>query len=255
MNEGDARLDRWQVMNALYKTISRSIQLSELMKAKGALHYLRFGAARRLLMLWHAYRNLLLIVSSDRKEPLTSDESCELIQDLNVIYVNICGALDNLCWALLHEHAPDKVTLSPSKVGLFLRSIVDDDRFASLARRIKVHDAWDREVKGRRHPATHRIPLSVAPQVVTPEEAANYKKLCDDYSQALGQPDSDRAEDIMRRMGRIGRFVPYFIHDPEQGLVPIYPTVPDDIGHVIDLFAAVEAFLLSAASSAAAPSD
>jgi hypothetical protein len=235
----------WKTMDTLRDAIPRSIQLSELMKAEPARHHLLFGVGRRLLMLWYAYRNLLYIAPSTREEPLTSDESGDLTQDLNVIYINICGVLDNLCWALLHEHAPDKVRLPPWKVGLFL-PCMKDPRFASLTKLIQARDAWDREVKCRRNPAAHRIPLTVPPSVLTgEEEKAMYKKLSDDYSQATSKLNFDEAEDIMRRIDGIGHFVPYFMHDPEQRLIPIYPTVADDIEHVIDLFRAIDTFLVS----------
>lgn len=34
-----------------------------------------------------------------------------------------------------------------------------------------------------------------------------------------------------------------FVHDPDEGLIPIYPTTPDDLGHTIEVFRAVEAFI------------
>lgn len=240
-----------QIMDKLRQTIGASIALSKLMKANGAVYDLRFGAARRLQMMWHAYHNLLHVASSfDRKEPLTSEESCELTQDLNVIYINIRGTLDNLCWALLHEHAPDRVmTLDRWKVGLFSLSIVGDGRFNSLATIIQAHRSWSQELKDRRDPAAHRIPLTVPPRSVTAPEAAVYEELYGDYLQAASDLNLDEAEASVQRMGSVGHFDPCFMHDPKEGLIPIYPTVPDDIGHVIDLFRAVEAFLVRTSSS------
>jgi hypothetical protein len=238
-----------QIRDKLPQTIGRSIELSKLMNANGAIYYLRLGAARRLLMMWHAYSNVLHVASLDRKEPLTSEESRQLTQDLNVIYVNIRGTLDNLCWALLHEHAPDKLTLPPSEVGLF-KSCLKDKSFNSLATLIQTHRSWSQEVQSRRDPAAHRIPLTVPPQFVTAPEAAVYEGLYRDYVQTASDLNLDEAEATGQRMSAVGRFDPCFMHDPKEGLIPIYPTVPDDIGHVIDLFRAVDAFLVRASSSA-----
>ena len=231
-----------QIRDQLHQTIGRSLKLSKLMHADGAIYYLRLGATRRLLMMWHAYSNVLHVASLDRKEPLTSEESRQLTQDLNVIYVNIRGTLDNLCWALLHEHASDKLRLNPLEVGLFSKCIVKEGRFTSLTEAIRTHKAWDQDVKRRRDPAAPRIPLTVPPQFVTAPEAAVYEGLGEDYLQAASDLNLDEAEATLQRMGAVGRFDPCFMHDPKEGLIPIYPTVPDDIGHVIDLFRAVDAF-------------
>jgi hypothetical protein len=41
------------------------------------------------------------------------------------------------------------------------------------------------------------------------------------------------AGEISDAQSRIGTFKPLFGHDPADGYMPIYPTVPDDIGRMI----------------------
>jgi hypothetical protein len=236
-----------QGMQELHDSFMRSTELSNLMREKKAVQYMRFGVGRRLLMMWYAYRTLVQTVSLDRTEPLTSDESHELVESLNVIYLNIRGLLDNLAWALLYEYAPElaiKLEAEPHRVGLFQNCIVHDGRFGSLAREIQVHKEWNADMKDRRDPSAHRIPLYIPPQVLTPEEAAKYQKLVEKFSEEMAKLDLDAGNEALDEMERVGRFVPYFLHDPDDGLIPIYPTVPDDVGHVLQLLDAVDAFLV-----------
>jgi hypothetical protein len=233
------------VMDALRDAAINAGKLSDLMKVQKAGHFMRYGAARRLRMMWHCYRNVVHTAPSDRVKPLSGEDSGDLTRDLNVIYINIRGVLDNFAWSLLHERAPEEAKeLEPQQVGFFNPCIVRDSRFAVLAKLISEHESWHRDVKKRRDPAAHRIPLTVPPQIITPEEAALYQRLYDESQNARGRLDFAAAENAMDRMEAIGRFSPCFMHDPEEGVQFIYPTVPEDIGHVVDLFNAVEKFLL-----------
>jgi hypothetical protein len=133
------------------------------MQEREAGYYLRFGVARRLLMISHAYGDLIGTAPVERKTPLSGDEARNIEQDLNTIYVNLRGTMDNLCLALLHEHGPKPLKVKPAKRGLFLPCIKDDQRFASLLPLLGSHDLWERDFSKRRDPAAHRIPLTVPP--------------------------------------------------------------------------------------------
>jgi hypothetical protein len=50
---------------------------------------------RRLRMILVAYRSVFDTIAPDRKEPLPLNEMAAVSRDLNIIYINICGALDN----------------------------------------------------------------------------------------------------------------------------------------------------------------
>src|SRR5579862_4549323 len=133
-------------------------------RSEGARYYLQFGATRRLEMIWYAYRNLVSMAPPDRSEPLESEEARQLMVDINVIYLNLRGILDNLAWALLSEFAPERLlSLKPTQIGLFLPSIKREKAFSKLTDLIDLHDSWDRDVKERRDPAAHRIPLALPP--------------------------------------------------------------------------------------------
>ncbi len=210
----------WLIMDALHDATINTVKLSGLMKAQKAVHFVRYGAARRLLMMWHCYRNVVVYTAPpDRVKPLSGEDSLDLTRDLNVIYINIRGVLDNFAWSLLHERAPQKAAKLPAaQIGFFKPCISGDPCFAALAKVIERHEPWNKLVTKRRDPAAHRIPLSVPPQVITPEEAPLYQGLYDDYQRAAERLDFAGAESAMARMEAIGRFSPYFMHDPEEGV-------------------------------------
>lgn len=233
-----------QVRQATLDAFIESVNLSHRLQEERAQHFVRFGVARRLEMIWYAYSDLIFTAGPKREQPLTMDEGRQLTADLNLIYVNIRGVLDNLCWALLHESAPDKLkTLRESNIELFRSCIVKDVRFAGLHEVLGAHAAWNIDLKGRRDPSAHRIPLTIPPQFVTGGEARAYRQLEQDYQQAIAARNYEDADRVMEDQGSVGRFFAYFVHDPNEGLIPIYPTTPDDVGHTIELFRAVEAFI------------
>jgi hypothetical protein len=100
-----------------------------------------------------------------------------------------------------------------------------------------------RDGKNRRDPAAHQIPLAVTCQFVTQDEASIYLELGNEWSSAVACHNFDAADRIVESQTGVGRFHPYFTHDLGQGLIPIYPTTPDDVGHVVELFRAVNNFL------------
>jgi hypothetical protein len=235
-----------EVAQALFRSLGRSTELSNLLKEKKAAQYMRFGVGRRLLMMWWAYHHVVTTVPAGRKDPLVSDESQSLTQSMMVVYINIRGVLDNLCWVLLHEHAPEKTKeLKPHEVGLFQNCIVKDSRFLSLVQRFSTHKSWNGDVKGRRDPSAHRMPLTIPPQVLTPEEAVRYGALGQKYSEGMKELNLDGANEALNAMEHIGSFAPYFLHDPDDGPIPIYPTLPNDVAHVIQVFNAVDTFLMA----------
>jgi hypothetical protein len=233
------------LLDQLRGHLERCPSLSGLMTSPRARDFICYGTGRRLSMIWRAYRSIVINAPPDRVRPLTSDESGDLTEDINIIYLNIRGVMDNLCWALLHEYAPDLTILRPSKVGLFLPSLTKDQRFAGLVECLQHHDGWDRDVKSRRDPAAHQIPLYIPPQTLTPHEAAEYQKTYGDYWTSVASHNFNEADEIMRHLDRIGRFTPYFAHNPDEGAMPIYPTVSNDIAHLVAIFSTIDKFFVN----------
>jgi hypothetical protein len=230
------------VKDATFDAFMSATNLPNRLQQERAQYFIRFGAARRWEMIWCAYRDLISTASPKREEPLNLDEGQRLTAALNLIYINIRGVLDNLCWALLHEKAPEKTTLRASRIGLFLPCVLEDERFVALNDVLKAHAAWNRDLKRRRDPAAHRIPLTI-PRFMTSDEAQADRQLEDDHRRAAVAGNFEEAGRVMEDRQSVGRFNAYFVHDPDEGLIPIYPTTPDDLGHTIEVFRAVEAFI------------
>jgi hypothetical protein len=128
------------------------------------------------------------------------------------------------------------------QVTLFGKILSKEPGFGTLWEALDPYAAWNKDLKERRDPATHRIPLYVPPQFVTKEQAETHNRLMHDYWTQAIQLNFDRSDAIMRQLESIGEFIPVFAHDPADGAFPIYPTTSDDIGRLIGVFDAVEAF-------------
>jgi len=104
---------------------------------------------------------------------------------------------------------------------------------------------WNKEIASRRDPAAHRIPLTVPPAIIDDESRGEYEKLSAKYNKASAdalrstgvEKDAlkkfEAAENIFEKLQRVGKFVPVFVHHPNEGLINVYPTVPQDIGQLV----------------------
>ena len=209
-----------------------------------AKFFILYGPGRRLGMIWVSYRDILEHIATDRTEPLPQDEVATISRDLNVIYINIPGVLDNYAWCLLHQVATDNTKkLRPVKVGLFSSEFMDDPNLVSLRPLLDEFGKWHKELKTRRDPAVHRIPLYVPPAALNPKEEDRYRELEDQIADAFNSQNFEQVDELSDQQGRIGTFMSCFIHHPGEGIIPIYPTVPQDIANLIKIVKHVHTFL------------
>jgi hypothetical protein len=156
--------------------------------------------------------------------------------------MHVRGTLDNLAWSLLYEFAPERMPKREQDVGLFRRCIIEDEVFSDLSDTLKAHIEWHRDLKDRRDPVAHRIPLGVTSQILRPGEGETYRSLMAAYNEALSKRDFDEADNAWRKLHDLGQFAPFFAHDPNQAVVRIYPTVPDDVGRLVMICDVVHIF-------------
>lgn len=229
------------VKNALNDAQTLAVMIAEKLSEQ-ARYYILYGAARRLEMMRVSYCDILRCIATDRTEPLTSDEEATVERALNVIYINVRGVLDNYAWCLFHQTMTDKTRkLVPAKVGLFSKEFMADANLVDdLRPELRKFDAWHTELKDRRDPAAHRIPLSVPPCVLNPEEAARYAAL---EIQILTTKSEQDRNVLNAQQRKIGTFVPCFVHHPDVEGTAIYPTVPQDIANLIKIIKLVHAKL------------
>lgn len=245
------------VTDALRDLMGAGVTYSARVDAGTPLTHLRFGVARRAKALWVALRGLHAHVSPDRVAPMNHDEVEDVSRDLNVIYINIRGLLDNLAWAVVHQFGTDATKqIAPVQIGLFRRTLSQDDNLKPLAETLAEYQQWDRDISARRDPAAHRIPLSVAPSVLDEAAQVEWNRLKAEYDAVFADAlvaardrhaDVDqsfaRVSEAHARLQSVGRFLPWFGHDYAERQNPIYPTVPQDLAMMLKVSARVFAFM------------
>lgn len=232
------------VHDALRDEQTKNIALSQQLKEPQAQYYARFGIGRRAGMLWSAFRSILQIVHVGRTKPLSSDDVKTVSRDLNTIYINVVGTIDNYAWCLLHERGSVEIkSLAATRIGLFARDFLNDPSMASLRTSLTPYVPWFAELRSRRDPAAHRIPLSVPPAVLLPEESRRYQAIEQEVGDAIGRKEFDRAEQLWAEQEALGAFLPKFLHDPGKDLIPFYPTIPQDLAQLVRVSDAVRQFL------------
>ncbi len=233
------------VHDALRDMWLRLGQVEAALASERAKQYLRYAVGRRLGMIWNSYRELAFdFVALDRTQPLPHNDLSTVDRDLNTIYINIVGVLDNYAWCLLYEITPDRVAqLKPAQVGLFSSVILKDSNFDALKVSLDQQSKWHQDLKARRDPAAHRFPLYVPPCGLNTEQQFQYRALEEQISEARINLKFDLCEELGHQQEKIGQFVSCFIHDFNEPPIPIYPTVPQDIAQLVRIGESIHHFL------------
>ena len=223
------------VFDPLRDLIYATASLEEKLTNKNAKYFMLYGAARRANLIFSAYQEVRSIAYEKRTQPLSRDNQVTLSQAINSIYIHLLGILDNFAWCLLYERQAKLVDeLHRNDVGLFSKKFrTHFVAFPEIADEIVAHDSWHEDVVNRRDPVAHRIPLYVPPAQLTPDQAEHYSAISNQYQASLKDLRLDEAEQPLDQIDSIGSFLPYFIHHPEEPHIPIYPTIPTDLSHLI----------------------
>lgn len=228
------------VRDAQYLAVITAQGLQE----KAAVYQLRYGVGRRWGLLWSAYENINAIVPVGRKDPFSADEVKQVSRDLNTVYINIVGVIDNLAWALRHERGSETVkALHDNRIGLFVNAFKNDACFEALRPALDAFAPWFKDLRERRDPAAHRIPLSTPPAVLDKEAAAKYQELQIKIDALWRKKRFTEINALMEEQGKLGVVYPRFYHDPDGKHYPFYPTIPDDLGKLMRVIRAVTDFL------------
>ena len=232
---------RTELLNLTSEVIATSQKLSNVK----AQHYLQFGAGRRLRMMLASYCGVFDTVAADRKEPLPLAEMAEVSRDLNVVYINIRGVLDNYAWALYLEKGMSKTSkLKDEQVGLFNKAFRNNDSLKALKPVLDANLDWNTSLKSRRDPSAHRMPLYVPPAILTEADATRHQEIWTERLAAIQNGEYERDNELADEQSKLGTFTPHFMHDPTGDGFPIYRTVPTDVGVMITLGRAIHADLL-----------
>jgi hypothetical protein len=218
------------------------IRLSAEIRPQNAQKHLNSGAGRRAKAIWHSMGTLLRTIEPNRTSPLSRDQVEDASRDLNVIYINIRGLMDNLAWVLKHVF---DLKARNKEVGLFRKSFLAHPSLADLSANLQVMRNWETDLSRLRDPAAHRIPLTIPPAFLNPEELLEFQAIMQaretEQRKALESisadedptPHFERVNQLFDQAERLGSFRPLFCHDEDDGLFWIYPTIAEDVGKMI----------------------
>lgn len=205
--------------------------------------HLVYGVSRRTGDIWSALRELVLLTPPNRTTPLSLEDTAVTSRGLNGIYINIRGTLDNLAWAAIEAAGGlAAVGLNHTSVDLFGRRFWAVEAFAELVAPLTPFKPWSEELKARRNPAAHRIPLAMISAEMDDGQTTEFRRLTAEMLAPLppGPVSLEQMEVRMARhqaikseIARLGVFRPLFAHMPSEGAMPVYPTVPQDVGQMV----------------------
>ena len=165
------------VQTGLVRLIGEMLPLKDRVTHPVAWKYLVYGAARRLGMLRASFADLFRFAPPDRTEPLDTQTEGSINRDLNSIYIDVAGTMDNFAWVLLHALAPaDKVSkVNRRSVGLFRVEVAN--LLPALQGVLGPFAQWHGDLVERRHVSAHRIPMYIPPSALSETEAIAYREL------------------------------------------------------------------------------
>lgn len=238
----------YHIHDALSNLMVEVIALSSRMHQGPALEHLRFGAGRRLKIIWQGIRDLFAVAPPERQEPMISGDVDTAARALNDIYIHSLGTLDNYTHALGWHLAGEPFSaLRNTKKTLLDKEFLKCCGSPSLRRTVEPYRNWIERLKSLRDPVAHRIPLTVPPAIITDKSRAEWEAANEAYQSALGSPPpidgpesylaveewSSRVAHLLKRLETVGEFRPWIAHDPRAEVVPIYPTVLEDVARLI----------------------
>ncbi len=236
------------IFNPLRDLSLETVQLSERMSSKDAAIFLKYGVSKRLLAIWYSYRTITSIAHPERTEPLTENESHELDNVINLIYMHLRGVLDNYAWAYLYEKEPALLQDNNGKarklIGLFNDDFKKNSNKKDFWNEINEYKTWSTELSAKRDPVAHRIPLYVVPSILTHEQHETYQKLEQEYSEALSIMDFEKIDALFPALRSLGVLPMQFAHNPDENPFPIYPTIPSDMANLIKIQKIILKYLL-----------
>jgi hypothetical protein len=195
----------------------------ERIKNGRALQHLKEGFNRRVLMMDAIFRFLLKQARKQGGERLSAYTAIELSTQLNAFYLNLCGALDNLAWALQYEHnlLPEanesgKKRLQINLFGsLFLTALAT--KADTLVAALRKYESWNTDLRDLRDPGAHRIPIYAIPGLANKEDAARFQKLQDEANRRFQSGDHDGGMDLIFESQSIGTYQPIMVLSHESG--------------------------------------
>jgi hypothetical protein len=190
------------------------------------------GCAQRFQMMDRA-RIEIGEASESPKGPISNDKLTHLNMCLNSYYVNLRGALDNLAWAALYRFGLRPEIDETDRSTQWFCTFAGKDFRKSLAvvkpfteTVVEGIQTWLKDLATFRDPAAHRLPLAMAPALLTYEEGEIYKGLLTGAWAAAKTLDFEMYDKLMGEANALGVFRP-FLNTPraQDGGIYIVPNL------------------------------
>ena len=206
------------------------------------------GFNRRILMLECSIQHIEETAENANGKPLSIFAIPELAIHVNSLWLNLCGALDNLAWGVAYELSVFRgVAEGPGQgreaVGLdrqkFLTQLELSD--PAFAQQIRAYLPWQNELRCLRDPAAHRIPIYPIPGILDGAEAQEAQEL---FAQADEFMRSGRLRDglgLISKGNALARFEPWIIlsHDGHLEKRDLHKQLHADVDQFVSLSALV----------------
>jgi len=226
--------------------------LSQAAQTEGARRHVSAGLSRRLLVLQHC-RKWLRDECEKHESTVDPHVSTQLSVYVNAYYVQLCGALDNLAWALVYEFKlVDPV--DEEDFGTQKLAVLTGPKFAAaigqahplIASRVQGTANWHTGLRKLRDPAAHRLPLMVVAGVLDTKDHDEWKRLHAQAASEIANNNVDNYFELIFRASRLGKFRPW-LENPagyQEGFYFLPNLIARDQAFFVDLAGAVVTILL-----------
>lgn len=197
------------------------------LKTRQAGRHLMEGFNRRVMMLEVSVLYIADVTQKADRTPLSTYAIPELAVHVNALWMNLCGALDNLAWAVAHEFSlVEALSEQPGQgrdlIGLSKKAFINrvaevDGPFAELLRN---GQTWQQELRDLRDPAAHRIPIYPTPGVLQGEAARRAQEMMDQANSAMTAGRTSEGLGLINQANSLASYEPWIVLSHEGHLEP-----------------------------------
>jgi hypothetical protein len=189
---------------------------SDKIRHSRALQHLKEGFNRRVLMLDATIRYIHDRIDETAGSPISAFLIPELAVFVNSFWLNICGALDNLAWAINYEFvlvpsAAEDVGVERLQIRLFHKKFwkqLEKCR-PELVTSLESFKEWHGELAKLRDPGAHRIPIYPIPAVMDSKTGAEAQRLYAEGARLINTGAFSEGMELFDRGYNLGVYKPW----------------------------------------------
>lgn len=163
---------------------------------------------RRYSMMSDAY---IPIAQLFYRDPSSEEEMRQFNIYLNSLYINIFGSIENLAWLIYFECLYSKAKLSKKEIYLFGNKFIQTckENGCSIENIKKENHNWIEDIKKRRDPIAHQVPLYVPFRVIrNDEQKKQYNQIIESANRKAIDGDFHAWTELINLSREIGDFIP-----------------------------------------------